>query len=215
MAYLRKNWVWVLGNLGAAIPLLLLIFNAATGNLGFSPIDAVTDSTGSAALIILILSLAVTPVNIVTGWRPVLKLRKSLGLWAFGYAVLHFSTYIGLDYGLDLRLILEDSLLQKRYVFVGFTALLLLTPLALTSTKAAMKRLGKNWKRLHRLVYVAGGLAVLHFLWLVKIDRTEPLIYATILAILLLIRVPPVRKRIISWRRSLAKKAERKPQLAS
>ena len=215
MTYFRKNWVFVLGNLGAAIPLLLLAFKAATGDLGFNPIDTVTDLTGSSALIILILSLAVTPTNIVTGWRPVLKLRKSLGLWAFGYAALHFSTYIGLDYGLNWQSIVQDSLLKKRYVFVGFTALLLLVPLALTSTKAAMKRLGKNWKRLHRLVYVAAGLAVLHFLWLVKIDRTEPLIYATILSVLLLIRVPPVRKRIISWRRSLSKKESRKPSFAN
>ncbi len=215
MTYFRKNWLWLLTNIGAAIPLLLLAFNAATNNLGFDPIAEVTSLTGKTALIILVLSLAATPINIVTGIRPVLKLRKSLGLWAFGYALLHFSTYIGLDYALDWRLIFADSLLTKRYVFVGLTALLLLTPLALTSTKAAMKRLGKNWKRLHRLVYVAGGLAVLHFLWLVKIDRTEPLIYAAILGTLLLIRVPPVRKRIISLRRSLEKKQSSKPQLAS
>lgn len=208
----------MLANIGAAVPLLLLIFRAALNDLGFNPIDTVTDRTGEAGLMLLFLSLAITPLNIATGLRPILKLRRSLGLWSFGYVVLHLSTYIGWDYALDWRLIFEDSLLQKRYVFVGFTALLLLLPLAVTSFRWWQKKLGKSWKKLHRLAYVAAGLAVLHFLWLVKVDRTEPLIYATLLSVMLLMRVPPVRKRIVSWRRSLSKrisqKESRKPSFA-
>jgi sulfoxide reductase heme-binding subunit YedZ len=167
-----------------------------------NPIADITARTGQPAIILLMLSLACTPVNIVSGYARVLTLRKSLGLYAFMYASLHFLTFVGLDYGFNLEFILGDALLEKRYIIVGLAALLILIPLAITSTRGWMKRLGRNWKRLHRLVYVAGGLAVFHFLWLVKATRLyEPLIYAVILTILLVIRIPPVRRLVVNLRR--------------
>ena len=200
---LKKHWLWILVNVGALYPLLLLVWNFWTNNLGVNPIDSITDSTGKTALILLVLSLAVTPISILSGYKPVMKVRKSLGLHAFLYTSLHLLTFIGLDYGFNLDLIFGDALLSKRYVIVGFLAFLIMVPLAITSTKGWMRRLGRNWKQLHKLVYLAGGLAVLHFLWLVKLDLTEPLIYAGILAVLLLMRVPFIRKQIGGWRRRL------------
>lgn len=210
MAYTRKHWLWILVNIGTALPLVLLIVAWLTNNLGFDPIDEVTDRTGSTALIVLGLSLAVTPLVTITGWRRLGTVRKSLGLWAFGYAALHLLTFIGLDYGFALDAILGDALLQKRYVLVGFAAFLILLVLAITSNRRSMRGLGKNWKRLHRWVYLAGVLAVLHFLWLVKIDRTEPLLYAAGLTLLLVLRLNPVRKRIVALRQRLTGKDKAK-----
>ncbi|NJN81293.1 MAG: sulfoxide reductase heme-binding subunit YedZ [Caldilineaceae bacterium] len=198
---LRKNWLWLAVNLAAAVPLLLLAWDFATDSLGINPIDAITDRTGTAALITLIASLAVTPINIIFGYRPIIKVRKSLGLFAFFYAALHFLTFVGLDYGFSLYFILQDGLVQKPYILAGFAAFLILLPLAITSTKGWMRRLGRNWTRLHSLVYAAGILAVLHFIWIAKIDLGEPLIYAVVLGLLLLVRVPKVRKTIANWRR--------------
>ncbi len=149
------------------------------------------------------LSLACTPANTVFGFRRGLTVRKALGLWAFAYAALHLLVFIGLDYGFSWDLIFQDALLGKQFIIAGFIALLILTPLAITSTRGWMRRLGKNWKRLHQLVYAAGVLAVIHFLLLVKADRTEPLIYATILSVLLILRVPWIRKSIVTWRKQL------------
>ncbi len=198
---LKKHWLWLVANLGAAYPLVFLIWDFWIDNLGINPIATITTRTGKAAIILLLLSLACTPANLLLGWPKVLNLRKSLGLWAFSYVSLHLLIFVGLDYGFNLQLILGDTLLTKRYIVVGFSAFLLLLPLALTSTKWWMKRLGRNWKKLHRLVYVAGGLAALHFIWLVKPSRlNEPLIYAGVLALLLLFRLPPVRKFISKLR---------------
>lgn len=126
---------------------------------------------------------------------------KSLGLWAFVYATLHMLVFIGLDYGFNVQFILDDGLFQKRYIFVGLISLLIMLPLALTSTKGWMRRLGRKWKTLHRLVYVAGVLAVLHFVWLAKGGRVEPFIYAAVLTLLLVVRIPAVRKSAIDLRR--------------
>lgn len=202
--YLRRNWLWLLVQAGAAFPLLWLAWDQVMGNLSFDPIDDFTNRTGTAAIVLLLCSLAVTPLNIVTGWRKVLSLRKSLGLWAFGYAVLHLLVFVGLDYAFNLRFILMDGLPSKPYVLVGFGALLILLALALTSTKGAMKRLGKNWKRLHRFVYAAGILAVIHYLWVAKVAFGAPTLYAAILAILLAVRIPIVRSWIISLRKQTA-----------
>lgn len=200
----RKRWFWLLVNLAAALPLLLLLWDAWRGNLSVNPIDDFTDRTGKAAIIILLLSLACTPVASILGWRLAATVRKSLGLWAFAYAGLHFLVFIGLDYGFNIGFILQDDLLQKRYIFVGLLALLAMLPLAITSTKGWMRRLGKGWKKLHRLAYAAGVLAVLHFLWLAKGGRMEPFLYAAALALLLIVRIPAVRKRAITLRRRLA-----------
>jgi sulfoxide reductase heme-binding subunit YedZ len=205
-AYLSKNWFWLAVNLAVAMPLLMLGWDAVFDNLSVNPIDDFTDRTGKAAIVILLLSLTCTPANTVFGFRRGLTVRKALGLWAFTYAALHLLVFIGLDYGFSWDLIFQDALLGKQFIIAGFAALLILIPLAITSTRYWMRRLGKNWKRLHQLVYGAGVLAVIHFLLLVKADRTEPLIFATVLAILLVLRVPRVRKFIVNWRKQLTSK---------
>jgi sulfoxide reductase heme-binding subunit YedZ len=212
--YLSKNWFWLAANIAAAMPLFLLGWDAVFGNLSVNPIDDFTDRTGKAAIVILLFSLACTPANTVFGFRRGMTVRKSLGLWAFAYATLHLLVFIGLDYGFSWELIFQDALLGKQFIIAGFIALLILVPLAITSTRYWMRRLGKNWKRLHQLVYAAGVLAVVHFLLLVKADRTEPLIYATVLAVLLLLRVPQVRKSIVKWRKELTSKRSSKGQQA-
>lgn len=193
IAYGQKHWVWLLANVGGLIPLVLLVWGYTSGQW-IDPVAEVTSRTGSAALIMLVASLAITPITIVFGWRKIIPARKPLGLYAFLYASLHLLNFIGMDYGFSLQAFLDDALLQKRYMIVGFSAFFILLPLAITSTKGWMKRLGRNWKRLHQLAYVAGILAVLHFLWLVKIDMTEPVIYGAIVVLLLTLRVPKIRQ---------------------
>ena len=124
------------------------------------------------------------------GIKQALPLRRPLGLYAFFYVCLHLLIFVGVDYGLDWQLI-KEAIVEKRYVLVGFTAFLLLLPLAITSTKGWQRRLGKRWKKLHRLVYLAAPLAVIHFVWLVKADIREPLLYGAAVAALLLLRLPP------------------------
>lgn len=192
-AYARENWLWLVANIGAAMPLLLLLWDNFTDNLSFNPIDDYTERTGNAAIILLLLSLAVTPVQTITGWRKIGTVRKSVGLWAFGYAVLHMLVFVGLDYGFNWEFILLDGLPTKQYIIAGVLALLILLPLALTSTKGMQRRLGKAWKKLHRWVYAAGILAVVHYIWVEKVPFGAPTIYAIILALLLVARIPFVR----------------------
>jgi sulfoxide reductase heme-binding subunit YedZ len=174
------------------IPFVQLGFNAYTGNLGANPIEAITRFTGSWALIILISSLAVTPLRRVTGWNELIKFRRMLGLFAFFYAVLHFATYMVLDLYFDFPAILKD-VLKRPYITVGFTALVLMIPLAFTSTAGMIRRLGKRWQQLHYLVYAVGILGVVHFYWLVKADITRPAQYGAVLAILLAHRL------VVKW----------------
>jgi methionine sulfoxide reductase heme-binding subunit len=219
--YVRKHWLWLLANVGALIPLTWLGWDLVQGNLSVNPIDDIIDRTGKGALVMLFLSLACTPANILFGFSRALTVRKTLGLYAFFYASFHFLNFVGLDYGFNLSLIFGDALLEKRYILVGLAALIILIPLAITSTSGWIKRLGRNWKRLHQLVYLAGVLAVLHFLWLAKAaERWEPLTYGVILTLLLVVRVPPVRRFFVSLRqrRMPAQKrttAERKPRPTS
>lgn len=208
-AYIQKNWVWLLANGGGLLPLALLLWGIAGGSW-VDPVAEITARTGMAALIMLIASLAVTPINTVFGWRQIIPARKPLGLYAFGYAALHLLNFIGLDYGFNLDAFLADALLEKRFMIVGFSAFLILLPLAITSTKGWMKRLGRNWKRLHQLVYLAGVLAVLHFFWLVKIDIRQPLLYGAILAVLLLLRIRQIRQFFSGLRMKLAPATSRK-----
>jgi sulfoxide reductase heme-binding subunit YedZ len=133
----------------------------------------------------------------------VIPARKWLGLYAFFYASLHFLIFIGLDYGFDWSLLYE-AIFEKRYALVGFAALLILLPLAITSTQGWMRRLGKRWKSLHRWVYLAGILAVIHYVWVVKADIREPLAWGAVLGILLILRIPAVRKRAANWRARLS-----------
>lgn len=184
------------------LPLLWLIVDLLRGNLTINPIQEMTLRTGKYGLVLLILSLSCTPLNILFGWRSVLKARRPLGLYAFLYASIHFLIFIGLDYGLDLELITE-AIFEKRFALIGFAAFLILIPLAITSTKGWMKRLRKNWKRLHRLVYIAAIFVIIHYAWAVKTDIREPMIYGTIVMALLLMRLNPVRKFFINFRRSI------------
>lgn len=181
---------------GGLAPLALLIVQGAQGTLGPNVIEAVLNQTGLLALVFLLSSLACTPLKLVFGWTWPIRIRKLVGLMAFGYAVLHFLTYAVADQGLKLRPILED-ITKRKFIAVGFIALMLLVPLALTSTNAAVRRMGfPAWKRLHRLAYVAGMLGVIHFVWRVKKDVTEPAIYGAVLTLLFAIRaVEAVRKR--------------------
>jgi sulfoxide reductase heme-binding subunit YedZ len=172
--------VWVLG----LLPLALLVYDGWTNNLTAEPIKEITLRTGWWALTLLLATLAVTPLRRLSGWNPLIQLRKPLGLFAFFYASLHVLTYFGLDQLFELRYLLED-VLERPYITVGFVAWLLLVPLAVTSTKGWIRRLGRRWQVLHRLIYPAAGLAVLHFFWSVKADILEPLVFAVILAVLL------------------------------
>jgi sulfoxide reductase heme-binding subunit YedZ len=171
------------------------------------PVREITTITGKTALILLMLSLACAPISTVFGFKRVLRVRRALGLYAFLYAGLHFLTFVGLDYGFDVDL-LGQAIFDQRYVLVGFASGLILLALALTSTKGWQKRLGKNWKRLHRLGYVAGVLAVVHFLWLVK-DVREPVRYGVVLALFLVLRIPRVRQAVSHVRHRIA--SDRRP----
>ncbi len=168
----------------AALPGLVLAVRALLDRLGANPIEEVTHVTGEWALRLLLLTLAVSPLRRWTGWSALAPLRRTLGLLAFGYASLHFATYVGLDHFFDWEALSED-VVERRYVTAGFAAFLCLVPLAATSTPGMLRRLGRRWVQLHRLAYLAAALGVLHFLWLVKADRTAPLIHAALLALLL------------------------------
>lgn len=189
---LQRRWLWIAVNIGALLPLLWTAWDFQRGNL-IDPINAFTGRTGQAAIILLLLTLAVTPVVTLTRYRRLVGVRKSLGLWAFAYATMHLFVFVGLDYGFSLEYIIKDGLAQKPYILVGSAALLILVPLAITSTRGWMKRLGRNWKRLHKWIYAAGILAALHYIWVAKINAGRPLVYAAILALLLVARIPPIR----------------------
>ena len=200
MRFLRENWLRILTHMGALWPLARLAWYYWRG-LFFDPIRQVTSSTGKTALILLMLSLACTPINVVFGFKKILRVRRALGLYAFLYASLHGLTFVGWDYGFDLRL-LKPAILNQRFVLAGFAAFLFLLPLAVTSTRGWQRRLGKNWKRLQRLVYLASALVIVHFVWLVK-DPHVPLRYGAVVALLLVVRIPAVGKIIRDARRRL------------
>jgi sulfoxide reductase heme-binding subunit YedZ len=166
------------------IPFIQLLYRAYMDDLGANPIDFITRFTGSWALFILLASLSVTPLRKITGRNDLIRYRRMLGLFAFFYATLHFSTYLVLDHFFDWQRIAKD-ILKRPYVTAGFTALAVMFPLALTSTSAMIRRLGKRWQQLHRLVYVAAIAAVIHFYWLVKADIRRPFQYGFVLALLL------------------------------
>jgi len=149
-----------------------------------NPIEFITRSLGTWTLVMLMLTLSITPLRRLTGWSALLKFRRMLGLFAFFYVTLHFLTYIWLDKFFDLHAILKD-IVKRPFITVGFAAFLMLIPLAATSTDAMMRRLKRNWGRLHKLVYVIGVTGVVHYWWLVKRDITQPAIYAGVLAVLL------------------------------
>jgi methionine sulfoxide reductase heme-binding subunit len=189
---MRQAWkqpILKAGVFGAClIPLTILVWNALTSNLGANPIDEITDQTGRWTLRFLLITLAVTPLRRLSGWNRLIQLRRMLGLLAFFYASLHFLTYLWLDQFFVVEDILAD-VMERPFITVGFASFVLLIPLAATSTTAMIKRLGgKWWQRLHRLVYVTAIGGVVHYLWLVKADTQQPLIYGSILAALLAYR---------------------------
>jgi methionine sulfoxide reductase heme-binding subunit len=178
------------------LPAALLAWRAATGNLTANPIEFITLETGFWALTLLMLTLTVSPLRRITGWNRIIGFRRILGLAAFGYATLHLLTYVTLDRFFDFSEIGAD-IIKRPYITVGFAAFVLLVPLAVTSTKGWIRRLGRRWQLLHRLVYPAAALAVLHFYWKksAKADVSEPLLFAGILAVLLIVRVGLARSR--------------------
>jgi sulfoxide reductase heme-binding subunit YedZ len=166
------------------VPFVMLVIGALNDTLGTNPVETMTHETGEWTLRFLLLTLLITPLRRLSGHNWLIRLRRMSGLFAFFYACLHFLTYIWFDHYFDWIEIVKD-IPKRPFITVGFTAFVLLVPLALTSTNAMMRRLKKNWARLHKLVYVIAVLGVLHFLWLVKADILEPMVYALILLVLL------------------------------
>lgn len=186
-----KGGVWIAG----VIPAVILAYQIVGGDLGANPVETLTHRSGDWALRFLLLSLAVTPVRRWTGKASLAPFRRTFGLLAFGYALLHVAVFAVFDHGLDPWAMWMD--VQKRpYIAAGSVAFACLVPLAATSNVAAIRRLGSRWRTLHRLAYVAGVAAVFHYLWLVKADHAVPLRYGVILAILLLARGFPRRSAL-------------------
>jgi sulfoxide reductase heme-binding subunit YedZ len=182
-----------------------LIIEAASGTLSVNPIQELEQRTGRQALTLLVLSLACTPINTLFKWTEPLKRRRTLGLYAFMYAVIHVIIFVDLDYGLALSEIVK-TILQKPYIIIGAASFLLLIPLAFTSFDIWKKRLGKNWKRLHQLVYFIAPLVVLHYIlskkgdiFTLQGDIIRPLIYGLVIGIFLIFRIPALRKVFASF----------------
>ncbi|MGZ5622904.1 MAG: sulfite oxidase heme-binding subunit YedZ [Methylobacter sp.] len=170
------------------LPFLLLVNEGINGRLGANPIETLHFGFGDWALRFLCISLALTPIKIITGQNKFVRFKRMMGLYAFFYASLHLLVFIVLDLSLSWEAF-KDEVPKSPYILMGLLTYLLLLPLAVTSTNKMQKRLGRNWGKLHRLVYLAGITAVVHYLWLVKKDTTEPLIYAVVISVLLAIRV--------------------------
>jgi len=187
-------------------PLARLLYKFFTNDLTINPIQYLEQQTGLAAVTILVISLATTPMRILFSWRQPTKHRRALGLYAFFYAALHVIIFVALDYGFDLNLLLEATF-EKRYTLVGSIAFILLLALAVTSFNWWMRKLGKNWKRLHKAVYIIAPLVIIHFAWSQKGnifrlqgDVIQPLIYGIIVILLLTVRIPPIRKFLAARR---------------
>jgi methionine sulfoxide reductase heme-binding subunit len=185
----------------ALLPLVALAYNAYTGDLTANPVEYITHETGDWAIGLLMASLAVTPLRRLTGWNEIIKLRRMLGLFAFFYATLHLLTWIVLVSFFDVPTMIEDVAMRP-FITIGMAAYLILLALALTSTRASIRRLGRRWAQLHSLVYVAAIGAVIHFWWLVKADITKPLRWATLLAVLFSIRIWWMLRNNRMWLRS-------------
>jgi methionine sulfoxide reductase heme-binding subunit len=171
-----------------ALPFVWLVFRTLTGRLGINPVEDLTLTTGIWALRFLVLTLLVTPIRRLTGWNRIIQYRRMLGLCAFFYASLHFAIYIAVDQFFAFDLILKD-IVKRPFITMGFTAFVLMIPLAVTSTKGWIRRLGRRWQMLHRLIYISAVAAAVHYLWKVKVMIGSPVYYALIIAILLGFRV--------------------------
>ena len=187
VALLRNPKPWL-----AAVCLLPLVRLAVLGlndGLGANPIEFITHSTGTWTLVGLLVTLSITPLRHLSGYAGLVRYRRMLGLFAFFYACLHALTYFWLDQFFDPASIGKD-IVKRPFITVGFAAFVLLIPLAITSTNAMMRRLGRRWKTLHRLIYLIALLGVVHYLWLVKKDMTQPMLFGAVLLVLLAIRLP-------------------------
>ncbi len=174
--------------LACLVPLARLVWRGFHAGLGANPIEAITHSTGNWTLIFLLVTLSITPLRKLTRQYWLISWRRMLGLYAFFYGTLHLMTYVWLDKFFDVQEMLKD-IAKRKFITAGMTAFVLMIPLALTSTKWAIRKLGKRWQMLHRLIYFSAAAGVIHYIWLVKADLKKPLEYATVLGILLLYRV--------------------------
>jgi len=174
--------------LACLVPLARLVWRGFHAGLGANPIEAITHSTGNSTLIFLLVTLSITPLRKLTRQYWLISWRRMLGLYAFFYGTLHLMTYVWLDKFFDVQEMLKD-IAKRKFITAGMTAFVLMIPLALTSTKWAIRKLGKRWQMLHRLIYFSAAAGVIHYIWLVKADLKKPLEYATVLGILLLYRV--------------------------
>jgi len=203
-------WLKALVFVAAAWPGADLLYNTFWGDLGVNPLETLLLTSGESALVLLLCSLAVTPIRRITGWNRVQSVRRMLGLWAFFYAFFHLAFYILLDqaclYWADCRvqLILED-IVKRKFILSGMVAFLAMVPLAFTSTQGWIRRLGRRWQSLHRLAYLAGAAGVIHFIWKTKVPEFWPYTYATIFVGLMLVRV------YFAWRK---RATARRPQSA-
>ena len=209
-----KQIRWIV-HLAAWLPLVVLLSDAVNNNLTFNPIQAATQRTGDTAIILLGLSLLCSPLSTYAGWKDAIKLRRALGLYAFMYAAIHFSLFAVVDYGLQFNLIVPEFL-QKYYLWAGLPAFIILIALAATSFRWAMRRMGKNWKRLHRYIYLGAILVVLHLALVIKGDFFrlggdvwKPLLAAIIIGGLLIIRIPRVRRALLALKHLGAHSASR------
>lgn len=179
-------------HVGSLIPLAIGLWDFWQNNLGVNPIAEITHRTGKTAIILLMISLAISPLRLLLKWPQVNKLRRPLGLYAGFYALIHFSIFVGLDYGFNWGAILSAIALRK-FILIGFTVGIILLLLSITSLKFFLKKLGKRWKKLHRFVYAAGGLAAIHFILAVKPGVLRPWPYVAVMLILLVFRIPAVQ----------------------
>src|SRR6185369_6400758 len=185
------TWLQIITHLGAIAPLVVMFWNGAHNGLTVNPIQSLTFRTGKTALVLLVLSRCCTPLNSIFGFRWAIKLRRPLGVYAFLYTVGHLGIFL-FDFNFDPAM-LRNAIFDQLYVIVGFTAFLILLSLALTSTKGWQKRLGKKWTWLHKGVYVAAPLVIVHFIWLVKADIRQLLEFGAVIAALFLVRLPPIK----------------------
>jgi methionine sulfoxide reductase heme-binding subunit len=191
-------------HIAAWIPLIVLIIDAANNNLTFNPIQAATQRTGDTAIILLGLSLMCSPLSTYAGWKDAIKLRRALGLYAFMYAAVHFILFAVVDFGLQFNLIVPEFL-QKYYLWAGLPAFIVLCALAATSFRRAMRRMGKNWKRLHHYIYLGAILVVLHLALVIKGDFFrlggdvwKPIVAAIVIGGLLIVRIPRIRRALLA-----------------
>ena len=175
--------------IGGLVPLFSILWQLRTGGLGANPIAEIENQLGLTALIFLVTALACTPAKHLFGWNWQMRVRRMIGLFAFFYGCVHFLTYLVVDQRFDWEVILED-IAERPFITVGFATLVLLVPLAITSTNGWVRRLGYyKWLRIHQLIYLAVPLAILHFIWRVKVDVSQPMTYGVIVASLLAVRV--------------------------